>query len=189
MNIVYFLVIFLVLLLIYTMISTIIKLSLYLTTGTKYDNIRLFIPFILTVIVWVALVSLCILTINKFLNKNIFEEVMELYLIKESIIPVLRPSLTISCIYLLIGVILQALTYFTVNIPLEKILSNIRYGIKKLFRINSNPKHNKIIVKEYVNELYLANSFLASLLSTVLILFSVVALTLIGLYISNRFKF
>ena len=92
MSIVYFLVIFLVLLLIYTVVSTITKLSLYLTTGTKYDNIRLFIPFILTVIVWSSLVPLCIFTINNYIGKNVFEEIMNLYLIKESLIPIFRPG-------------------------------------------------------------------------------------------------
>lgn len=189
MSIVYFLVIFLVLLLIYTVVSTITKLSLYLTTGTKYDNIRLFIPFILTVIVWSSLVPLCIFTINNYIGKNVFEEIMNLYLIKESLIPIFRPVLIISTIYLFIGVILQSLTYFAVNIPLEMILGNIRYGIKKLLRIKSNPKHTNIMVKEYVNELYLSNSFLASILSTILIILSLVILSLIGLNISDRFKF
>ena len=69
------------------------------------------------------------------------------------------------------------------------ILGNIRYGIKKLLRIKSNPKHTNIMVKEYVNELYLSNSFLASILSTILIILSLVILSLIGLNISDRFKF
>ena len=188
MNVVYFLVILLAVLLIYTVVSTITKLSLYLTTRTKYDNIRLFIPFILTVILWSTLVVLCLFTINKYLNKNVFEEIINLYLKKESLIPILRPITVISSIFLFIGIILQSLTYFSTNIPLEVFFGNIRCGIKKLFKFKSNPEHTNIVEKEQIEKLGLGNAFLASLFSTFLIILAIVVLAVIGLNISYNVK-
>lgn len=188
MAIVYSLVILLVLLIIYTMISTIIKLSLYLTTGTKYENVRLIIPVILTLLTWTIVISLYILTLNKYFERNIFAEFMETYILKESLIPLLKPIIFFGILCLLIGSILQALTYFSVNIKLENIFSYIRYYIFKLFKIKLKAKPQNIIEKEQIEELYLGKAFLASMLSTTMITFSITIFIIIGLTIANKFN-
>ena len=106
MGIVYFLVLLFILLILYTMISTIIKLSLYLTTRVKYENIRLVVPFILSIVVWFIVVSLCIFTLNKYIEGNIFSKIIQTYIKKESLLPILKPTFIFSFIYLLIGIII-----------------------------------------------------------------------------------
>lgn len=193
MAIVYFLVILFVLLIVYTMISTIIKLSLYLTTRVKYENIRLIIPFILSIVVWIIVISLCIFTLNKYVEGNIFSQIMETYIKKESLIPLLKPTIIFAFIYLLIGIILQSLTYFSVNIKLENGFSYIRYYIFKLFKLlkiklnfKTKQKPENMVAKESIEDLTLGRAFLASMLSTILIIFSITIFIIIGITIAKN---
>jgi len=193
MAIVYFLVILLVLLIVYTMISTIIKLSLYLTTRVKYENIRLVIPFILTILVWALVISVCIFSLNKYIDGNIFSQIMETYILKQSLIPLLKPTIIFIVVYLLIGIVLQSLTYFAVNIKLENCFSYIRYYICKLLKflklklnIKTKQKPENIVEKEPIEELTLNTAILASFLSTILIIFSLTLFIVIGLTIANK---
>lgn len=186
MNIVISLIIFLAFLIVYTIVSTIIKLALFLTTRTKYENIRLFIPVILTLIVWGLLIFFCIRTINNYIEKDIFSEIIKLYLTKQSFIPLAKPCLIIFAIFTFIGIIIQTFTFFAVNIPLEKLFSNIRFAIKKVFKLNGKETDNNVSVKEYVNKLNIGSAFLASMFCTILILFSIIVFVLIGLYLANK---
>ena len=193
MGIVYFLVLLFILLILYTMISTIIKLSLYLTTRVKYENIRLVVPFILSIVVWFIVVSLCIFTLNKYIEGNIFSKIIQTYIKKESLLPILKSTFIFSFIYLLIGIILQSLTYLSANIKLENVFSYIRYYIFKLFKLlkiklnlKNKPKLENIIEKEPVEDITLGKAFISSMFSTILIIFFVTIFILIGFAIATN---
>lgn len=194
MAIVYSLVILLVFLIIYTVISTIIRISLYLTTKVFYENMRLTLPVILSLITWSLVVSLYIFTINKYIGKNVFSEIFDIYIVKGNLTTIMQPSIIFGIIYLLVGIILQAFTYFAVNIKLENLFSYIRYYICKLFRplkeklkIKTKQKPENIISKEPVEELTLGRAFLSSLLSTLMIIFFISILAIIGITVANKF--
>ena len=195
MAIVYSLVILFVSLIIYTIISTVIKLSLYLTIRVKYENIRLFLPVIFTLLTWIIVISLCIFGLNKYIEGNIFSVFMETYILKESLVPLIKPIIIFAIFALLIGTLIQAITYFSVNIKLENAFSYLRYYIFKLFKplknklkFKTKEKPENMISKEPIEELTLGRAILASMLSTILILFSITVFVIIGLTIANKFN-
>ena len=125
MAIVYSLVILLVFLIIYTVISSIIRVSLYITTRVSYENMRITLPVILSLVTWTLIVSLYIFTVNKYIGKNVFSEIFDIYIVKGSLATITRPIIVFGIIYLLAAIILQSFTYFTVNVKLENLFSYI----------------------------------------------------------------
>lgn len=194
MAIVYSLVILLVFLIIYTVISTIIRISLYFTTRVSYENMRITLPVILSLITWILIVSLYIFTVNKYIGKNIFSEIFDIYIVKGNLTTIARPILVFGIIYLLAGVILQAFTYFTVNVKLENLFSYIRYYICKIFRplkeklkLKTKQKPENIVSKEPIEELTLGRAFISSIISTLMIILFITILAVIGTTIANKF--
>jgi len=185
MGVVYFLLILLGLLILFTIVSTIIKLALFLTTRVKYENMRLIVPFILSILIWTLIVFLLIITVNNYFNTNAFAKLLELYLQKQNMTPVLKPSIIFTIIYLMIGILLQSFTYFCVNIKLENLFSYTRYYIFKLFKIKAKTQHQNILFKEPVENLTLGSAFLASVLATILIIFSICIFAIIGFSVAN----
>lgn len=194
MAIVYSLVILLVFLIIYTVISSIIRVSLYITTRVSYENMRITLPVILSLVTWTLIVSLYIFTVNKYIGKNVFSEIFDIYIVKGSLATITRPIIVFGIIYLLAGVILQAFTYFTVNVKLENLFSYIRYYICKLFRplkeklkLKTKQKPENIVSKEPIEELTLGRAFISSIISTLMIILFITILAVIGTTIANKF--
>lgn len=194
MAIVYSLVILLVFLIIYTVISSIIRVSLYITTRVSYENMRITLPVILSLVTWTLIVSLYIFTVNKYIGKNVFSEIFDIYIVKGSLATITRPIIVFGIIYLLAGVILQAFTYFTVNVKLENLFSYIRYYICKLFKplkeklkLKTKQKPENIVSKEPIEELTLGRAFISSIISTLMIILFITILAVIGTTIANKF--
>ena len=194
MAIVYSLVILLVFLIIYTVISSIIRVSLYITTRVSYENMRITLPVILSLVTWTLIVSLYIFTVNKYIGKNVFTEIFDIYIVKGNLATITRPIIVFGIIYLLAGVILQAFTYFTVNVKLENLFSYIRYYICKLFKplkeklkLKTKQKPENIVSKEPIEELTLGRAFISSIISTLMIILFITILAVIGTTISNKF--
>lgn len=194
MAIVYSLVILLVFLIIYTVISSIIRVSLYITTRVSYENMRITLPVILSLVTWTLIVSLYIFTVNKYIGKNVFSEIFDIYIVKGSLATITRPIIVFGIIYLLAGIILQAFTYFTVNVKLENLFSYIRYYICKLFKplkeklkLKTKQKPENIVSKEPIEELTLGRAFISSIISTLMIILFITILAVIGTTIANKF--
>lgn len=194
MAIVYSLVILLVFLIIYTVISSIIRVSLYITTRVSYENMRITLPVILSLITWILIVSLYIFTVNKYIGKNVFSEIFDIYIVKGNLATITRPIIVFGIIYLLAGIILQSFTYFTVNVKLENLFSYIRYYICKLFRplkeklkLKTKQKPENIVSKEPIEELTLGRAFISSIISTLMIILFITILAVIGTTIANKF--
>lgn len=194
MAIVYSLVILLVFLIIYTVISSIIRVSLYITTRVSYENMRITLPVILSLVTWTLIVSLYIFTVNKYIGKNVFSEIFDIYIVKGNLATITRPIIVFGIIYLLAGVILQAFTYFTVNVKLENLFSYIRYYICKLFKplkeklkLKTKQKPENIVSKEPIEELTLGRAFISSIISTLMIILFITILAVIGTTIANKF--
>lgn len=194
MAIVYSLVILLVFLIIYTVISSIIRVSLYITTRVSYENMRITLPVILSLVTWTLIVSLYIFTVNKYIGKNVFSEIFDIYIVKGNLATITRPIIVFGIIYLLAGIILQSFTYFTVNVKLENLFSYIRYYICKLFRplkeklkLKTKQKPENIVSKEPIEELTLGRAFISSIISTLMIILFITILAVIGTTIANKF--
>lgn len=194
MAIVYSLIILLVFLIIYTVISSIIRVSLYITTRVSYENMRITLPVILSLVTWTLIVLLYIFTVNKYIGKNVFSEIFDIYIVKGSLATITRPIIVFGIIYLLAGVILQAFTYFTVNVKLENLFSYIRYYICQIFRplkeklkLKTKQKPENIVSKEPIEELTLGRAFISSIISTLMIILFITILAVIGTTIANKF--
>ena len=186
MNVALFLVGLFILLIVYTIVSTIIKFTLFLTTKIKFENIRLIIPVVLSLLLWTVILSLYIITLNNYLEFNVFSKIIEMYLQKQSLIELSKTSIIFLTFYISIGTLLQTFTYFCVNIKLENIFKYMRYYIVKTFKLQSKSKPENIVIKDSIENLNLFSAFLASLLTTILFIIIFTILIIIGLTISKR---
>ena len=184
MNVALFLVGLFIVLIIYTIISTIIKFTLFLTTKRKFENIRLIIPVILSILIWTVVLSLYIITLNNYLEFNIFTKITEMYLQKQSLTELSKSVIIFFTFYISIGTLLQTFSYFCVNVRFENLFKYIRYYISKIFKLNSKPKN--IIITDNTENITLISAFLASLLTTILFIIIFIILIIIGLTISKN---
>lgn len=214
MKLLIYLIFILFILIIYTVVSTIIKLSLFLTTKYKYENYRLFLPTISTILVWSVLAfSLnCIVknSINMSLSSLVFNHIIKIVNINDYI----STLLLVFILHLVICIILQAFTYFLANIDIKRgwdylrfsikvFFINIFANIKKIFTKNTNPnntdinnlasqninrknKKSQISVIEPLENLNFINALISSLLSTSLIVIFIIGLFLWGTSLSLK---
>jgi hypothetical protein len=108
---------------------------------------------------------------------------------KESLLPLLKTISKCSTIYLIIGTLLQSLTYFAVNIKLENLFSSIRYGLKRLFKIGRKKEHKGLTLFYQIPGLSIFRAFFTSFLTTVMMLIAIIGLFTIGIFFSNNINF
>ncbi|MDD3304163.1 MAG: hypothetical protein PHP54_04525 [Clostridia bacterium] len=209
-----FLILLFVFLLVYTMISTMIKISLYLTTKHHYSNIRLFLPTILTLIVFILLTVTAFATIKGIIGKTLFDILFDHFLRIQSVSSYLNVLLPVGFIYIALIVLLQALTYFCINVDLKTIFGKTRFAIKKSLHIlpsenkQTDPSksmesielkliENKELHTEVNNESQIAlgdeketltfsTALIASLFTFCLIIFSSILFFVIGIILSDK---
>lgn len=188
MFIFYFLLIFLAFLLVLTILSSVIKFSLLLTTRHKYETSLLIVPSILNLISWSIILYLWSITINHVIGKDIFtiifDKILNLLSLREIIVSLLPTTI----IYLLIGLILQALSFFSVNIPYRKIKNKIKLFINKIFKIELkiNEDVKAIVISDDEEKLNLLNSFIASIFTFSLVFFIITMCFSVGHIISDK---
>lgn len=215
MGVFFFLIGLFIFLLVYTMISSIIKVSLYLTTKHSYSNIRIFIPTILTLLVIVLLSIFLLFSINKFTGRTLYEILFD-YILKvegtDSYFNILFPFVIVYIIFI---IILQSFTYLCVNIDLNKIWNNIRFKIKKLFKIlpkedvnmtkidisqsniesieskvtnyaNYTVTNSQIALEKEKENINFTSALVASLFTFCFTLFSIIVFLIIGFILSDK---
>lgn len=184
----YLLLILLILLLVLTILTSIIRFALFLTTKCKYETNLLIVPAILNISVWSILLFLWSKIILKTTNKDIvtllFDSVLNISSIREVIVSILP----ITIIFIIVGILFQALSFFAVNIPYKKLFNKIKIIFYKIFKINFNidEKECSLVMKQEEIKLTIFNSFLASFFTFSLALFTVLVCLSIGNVISNK---
>lgn len=184
----YFLLLLLIFLIILTIFSSIIKFSLLLTTRHKYNTSVLIIPSILNLITWSVIFYFWSYAIEKVTGKDIFtiifDNILNLSTIRETVVSILP----VTIIFVLVGIILQAFSFFAVNIPYTKIKNKFKLLINKIFKvqININTEEKALVLNEGEEELNIVNSFIASVFTFSLTFFLLIVCYSLGNVISNK---
>lgn len=186
MSVVYFLLVLLAVLIVYTMLSTIIKLSLYITTSESYEHSRLVIPVILSILIWALVGTLCAITIYNRTQTNVINEFFNIYLQKGNLMPLIKLVSQCAIIYYIIGILLQSITYYAVNIKLENLFSSIRFALKKLFRIGKKKEQKNLTLFYEIPGISIFRALFTSLLTTVMMTCFVVLLFAAGIHLSTK---
>lgn len=145
----------LVFLLLVVIMDTSMKLALMITTLYNYDTRKLFIPAMLTVVLWAILLVGCFNTINTTLDNNAIDVIFSMIFDKTVIDGHQSVIIKALASTFLIGTILQSFTYYTVNINYQKITGTVRFSMKKII--------NAIFKKLFKKELKSKKSNSASL--------------------------
>lgn len=201
-------------LVIYTVVSTIIKFSLFLTTRYKYENYRLFLPTVFTIISWIIL-SFCLnFVIEKTTNMSLFTLLFNHIIKIENINNYSTTLILVFVSHILMCIILQSFTYFLTNVDIKKGWDYLRFGIKKTFKSifmkfkkqssnectdknnenqnvaeikpNTNNNKSQINIIEPLENLNFISALISSLLSTSLIVVFVIGLFILGVSISTK---
>ncbi len=138
----------LVFLLLVVIMDTSMKLALMITTLYNYDTKKLFIPAMLTVILWIILLIGCFNTINTSLDNNAVDIIFSMIFDKTIIEAHKTVIIKALSSAFLIGTILQSFTYYTVNINYQKITGTVRFSLKKLL----NNFFKKVFKKDFSNK-------------------------------------
>lgn len=142
------LLILLVALLVYTVVSTVIKIALLLTTKYRYENNRIFIPTILTLAIWTADFYFCFYTLGKLFDKPILEVALNVLIKTNDLSDKLVPIFGTIIVFFVIGILLQAIAYFAVNINVNAIFNHLRYQCKKIFHFEKKQDESNITPEE-----------------------------------------
>ena len=154
MSVIYFLIIVFLTLIFYTLISSTIKISLFLTTGKRYEDSRLILPTFTTLLTWVLIFFIWNAFLNRYLNLKVYDLVSSVFY-KDNIIAVnFKPLLTITIISFVICIVIQALSYFLANVDIKKIIGNFRFGIKKAIYKAFNKNDDEILVAGNTDDSY-----------------------------------
>lgn len=116
----------------YIIFTTIMKVALFLTTKKNYDYRVLIIPFLLNLIVWSAVIVGFIATLKWGLKKDIISFLLSFLLSKSNFLENSIGTLLIAIGFVILGIILQAFAYLTVNIDYGYIKHQILLLIKKI---------------------------------------------------------
>ncbi len=169
----------------FVIISTIIKVVLFCIIRYDYDYKYLIVPSIITVIVWSAIVYAWNTAINRILNINILNVYFNSVLNWEQKELDVKGIIIITIICVVIGIVLQAISYYTVNINYRKISGNIRFFLKKIFRIKFKDE-NAIAIDTRPDTLYFGEAILSSLFAFSLIFFFILFFLSTGKILSTK---
>ena len=184
----YLLLIVLIFLIILTIFSSIIKFSLLLTTRHKYNTSVLLVPSILNIISWSIIFYIWSIAIVHVTGKDIFTIIFDNILNISSLRETILAILPITLIFIFIGITLQSFSFFSVNIPYNKIKNRFKIVINKLFKvkIKINNEEKGLVLNEGEEELNIVNSFIASIFTFSLTFFLIIVCYSIGNILSNK---
>lgn len=169
---------------------TVIKTILFLMTKYKYETRYLIIPSFLMISIFISVILAWYFTITKILNIDILSIYFNEFLnLDTSPNYDLKNVAILSIIYAIIGIILQAFSYFTVNINYRKLSGFFRNIFKKTFKIKEidiNENNNSLRLDNRPDRLSYSNAFISSLFTFSLLFFFVLVLLAIGNVISIK---
>ena len=174
-----------IILIVIVIVSTAIKISLLITRRHNYNNQLLIIPSLLSITVWGLAFIFLYFMVLKITSQNLDQLLFTTLMDPTSVIQNSKLILTCS-ITALVAILLQALTYYTININYEKIWGYIRFNIKQVLHIKfkKNIENNMAIPKEnYHVPFYMA--IIASFLTTTITFILIFLLYRLGYSVSN----
>ncbi len=188
----------LVFLLLVVIMDTSMKLALMITTLYNYDTKKLFIPAMLTVILWAILLIGCFNTINTSLDNNAIDVIFSMIFdrtVFDGHQTVIIKALVSA---FLIGTILQSFTYYTVNINYQKITGTVRFSLKKIINAIFKKLFKKDIKSKKSNssslseveivpkKLTFIREIVTSVISIIITIIVCISLFLIGTLLSDK---
>ncbi len=174
----------------FTVIATIIKVALIITIRYDYDYKLLIVPSIITTLVWSIVGIGWKLAINYFCKEGVLSVLTKIIFTPYNLENELIYILLVSVLCVIVGIFLQSLSYFTINIDYKKIFGNIRLFVKKIFKVNLKEEENVgISVYEKPDNLSFGSALVASLFTFTAIFFITLILLFIGTYIGNSLNY
>ncbi len=189
MFILYFLLILLIVLLVFIMTSTIIRLTLFCTTRYKYNDGLLILPTFLSIISWIFVISIWYIIITYVLNINLIDlllnSILKISKLPENIFSIIL--ITIG--FIVIAILLQALSYLTVNIDYTKLSGKIRMLFKKIFKSQKNDNPNEEFITEFQEHkrLTFLNALASSIFAFSVIFFTFILCFVLGHVLGKKF--
>ena len=183
----FFLVLFF-LLLVFLIVSTVIRIVLRIVNGHFYDYKLLFIPSFLCIINWSIIFFIFNLVLKKSLARNILSIVVDNILNIEPFNSSIKVVIPLFITFSLIGIVLQALCYMTVNINYNKIAKKIRtlFYNKKKANLDTESTTLLEVNNNDVVKLKFIPSLLCSLFSYSIVFASVIMLIALGNILSKK---
>lgn len=172
-------------LIVLVIVSTAIKLSLLITRRHNYNNQLLIIPSFLSIIVWALAFIFLYFVVLKITSQNL-EQLLFTTIMDPTAIFQNSKLIPICSVTAFVAILLQALTYYTININYEKMWGYIRFKLKQFFHIHSkeNMENNMTIPKEtYYVPFYMA--IIASFLTTIITFILIFLLYRLGYSVSD----
>lgn len=188
----------LVFLLLVVIMDTSMKLALMITTLYNYDTKKLFIPAMLTVILWAILLIGCFNTINTSLDNNAIDVIFSMIFDRTVIDGHQTVIIKALVSAFLIGTILQSFTYYTVNINYQKITGTVRFSLKKIINAIFKKLFKKDIKSKKSNssslseveigpkKLTFIRAIVTSVISIIITIIVCISLFLIGTLLSDK---
>lgn len=168
-------------------VSTSMKIGLIITNRHNYDSRLLIIPAILTMILWgIAIFTFYLLSKSIFTN-GLEDMILTVIMTPSSIEHKTRIFIT-GGIIVIITVLLQSLTYYSINIDYGKIWGFIRFRIKQILKIKpkENTKSKNIILNEEKFDVPFYIAIITSILSFIISSLLIFGLYKIGISLSQK---
>ncbi len=187
----------LVFLLLVVIMDTSMKLALMITTLYNYDTKKLFIPAVLTVILWGILIFGCFNTITNALGDNAIDMIFSMIFDRTLIQGYESVFIKAFLSAFIVGTILQSFTYYTVNINYQVITGTVRFSVKKVakklfskvFNKENTPKHSTSALSEVEigpKKLTFPRAIITSVISVIITALVCIGLFFIGNMLSGK---
>lgn len=197
MNFFIFLVSFLIVLILVVISNTFIYFALRIITKTKYDQRKLILPSLISILILFLLIYIYLKLIIHMYSIDLIDYIMKIAF-KVPVTSIdFKFILLVFIGFLVMGFILESFTLLLVNVNYSKIWHNI----SKVFRIVINKISRKEIIKEKTNlnetsistqdkenKLTYLNSLIASFFILSFIFFSIIALYSLGIVLSGKIR-
>ncbi len=185
----YFLLILLIVLLVFIITSTIIKLTLFCTTKYKYNDGILILPTFLSIISWIFVISLWYIIITYILNVNLTDLLLN-SILKISEVPENIYSIILITIgFIIMAILLQTISYLTVNIDYTKLSGKIRMMLKKISKSQKSDYSNEEFITQFQEHkrLTFLNALASSIFAFSIIFFTFIICFVIGHVLGKKF--
>lgn len=165
-------------LIVLVIVSTAMKLSLLITRRHNYTNQLLLLPSFLSIIVWGLAFIFLYFIVLKITSQNL-EQLLFITLMDPTTMIKTPKLIPIFSVTTLVAILLQALTYYTININYEKIWGYLRFRLKQIFHIQS--KENNMTIPKETYHVPFHMAIIASFLTT--------SITFILIFLLYRFGY
>lgn len=180
----YFILILFILLITITISSSLIEFALNIVVKQKYKQYRYIIPSFFSCLLWVLIFALMQLFLTRVFNINILTIFIDEMVYKTVYHTEMLKVILTFVITSVIGILLQAAVFLTINIDCGNLIKKIKYKLN--IKIKEDEEEKELVINNK-QKLNYGNALITSLFLYSIILFAVLILLSIGSNISKKF--